>query len=349
MLFWVDVTRARPYQLTLFSNNHHSPSSGSTGYGVTGWVQNLTTLGDVLDATYEEGKANSRHGIGWSIPLTSNNLRFSARYDEGGSTLIEEPFQTIDIKSKFKSQEFGFTQPIINRLQRQLSLGISWSSRESNTTLLGEPFSFTPGEIDGHTKVNVWRFTQDYMQRGEQNVFVARSSFSKGTNNIEQDPTIPNVPRRNYLVWLGQYQYAQRVMENDARIISRGVIQQTAHSLVPLERISIGGASTVRGYRENQLVRDQGYVINFEFNYPIINSKGTGYSLNSVVFFDHGAGRNKNEDTDRLSSVGIGFTGQYKGFSGELYFAHRLKQLPGDRGSDLQDKGIHFQIRYDLF
>lgn len=345
----VDVTRARPYQLTLFSNNHHSPSSGSTAYGATGSLQNLTGFGDVLDATYEEGKANSRHGIGWSAPLTHNNLRFNARYDEGDSTLIEEPFQSIDIKSKFKSKEFGLKQPIINRLQQQLSLGISWSARESMTTLLGVPFSFTPGEIEGHTKVNVWRFTQDYMRRGEQNVFVARSSFSKGLNNIEQDQTTPNIPQRSYLVWLGQYQYAQRVMDNDARIISRGVIQKTSHTLVPLERISIGGASTVRGYRENQLVRDQGYIINVEFSYPLTNSKASDRSINSIIFYDHGAARNQNESTDRLSSIGIGFNGQYKGFSGELYFAHRLKKLSGDEGSDLQDKGIHFQIRYDLF
>ncbi|NOT86186.1 MAG: hypothetical protein HOP02_15730 [Methylococcaceae bacterium] len=45
----VDVTRAKPYQLTLFGNNQRPPSIGAEAFGVNGVLRNLTGLGDTLE------------------------------------------------------------------------------------------------------------------------------------------------------------------------------------------------------------------------------------------------------------------------------------------------------------
>ena len=51
----VEVTRARPYQLSVFGDNYRPPSIGGEAFGVSGWVRNLTGLGDALDFTFITG------------------------------------------------------------------------------------------------------------------------------------------------------------------------------------------------------------------------------------------------------------------------------------------------------
>src|SRR4051794_1422359 len=99
--------------------------------------------------TYQGGSGASSHSIDWSTPVTPYGAIVQVHHEEGASTLIEEPFRSIDIKSKFKSLEVGVSQPLIDGLRRRFALGLAWSTRESTTTLLGMPFSFTPGEPDG--------------------------------------------------------------------------------------------------------------------------------------------------------------------------------------------------------
>lgn len=345
----VDVTRARAYQLGVFVNNYRPPSIGAESYGASGWVRNLTGFGDLLDATYQDGEGGGRYGIGWTVPLGPYGTQLQARYEDGNSALIEESLKAVDIRSDFKSMEVSVSHPLIETLRRRLALGLSWADRESSTTLLGEPFSFTPGEPDGRTKLRVWRFFQDYLQRWEQSVLAARSTFSFGRNNIIQEPSFERTPQAHSFVWLGQLQYAHRVMDNGAQMVLRGVIQETRDRLVPLERLAIGGVGTVRGYRENQVVRDKGYAGSVEFHYPVLGPSAPERSLDAIAFLDYGAARNQGEEREHLSSVGIGLNGRYRGLAVELYLAKKLHKLAGDSGSNLQDKGVHFQVRYDIF
>lgn len=345
----VDVTRARPYQLSLFVNNYRPPSIGSEAYGVAGWVGNLTGFGDVLDGSYQYGRGGGRYGLGWALPIGARGTIFQTRYEEGVSALIEESLSELDIESEFKSLELTVSQPLIDRVRQRFAVGLTWTRRESASTLLGRPFSFVPGEPEGRTEIRAWRLFQDYLHRWERSVLAVRSTFTLGASNILEGQLPVLTPERNYFAWLGQFQYVHRVLDNGAQVLLRGIVQETPDRLVPLEQIAIGGMPTVRGYLQNQLVRDKGYAASVEFHYPVARAAGPDRFLTIIAFTDHGAAQNQNRASDRLASVGIGVNARYRGLVGELYFAHRLRDVPGDTGSNLQDKGIQFQVRYDMF
>jgi hemolysin activation/secretion protein len=60
-------------------------------------------------------------------------------------------------------------------------------------------------------------------------------------------------------------------------LIARVGAQLTPDSLLPLEQFSIGGIDTVRGYRQNQRVGDNGLVGSLEVALPIVRDrKGIG-------------------------------------------------------------------------
>ncbi len=349
----LDVTRARPYQLTIFANNYRPPSIGEGAAGLSASVRNLSGLGDTLDATWQSSTktgGGARYAIGWNLPLNTRGTALQMRFDRGRSSVIEEPLNLVDIKSTLDSREVGISHALIEDLQHKLSLGLTYAVRENRTTLLGEPFSFIPGESSGVTKLSAWRFWQDYVRRQEQQVYALRSTFSAGHDNIEQiaDSTSAR-PARNFLVWLGQGQYSRRVLDAGAQILVRADVQRAHDPLLPLERIAVGGVNTVRGYRENQMVRDNGYRVSVEYQHPLVGSVDARQFLTLSPFIDHGAAWNIGETRDRIRSTGLAVHWRWQRITADVVAAKRLVTVPTPGRSTLQDHGIHIELRYDVF
>lgn len=125
--------------------------------------------------------------------------------------------------------------------------------------------------------------------------------------------------------------------------------QLTPDSLLTLEKISIGGVETVRGYRQNQLVADNGVVGGVEVRIPLTSNVET---LQLLPFFDIGTvwnNRDRNPDPQTLASLGLGL--QWQPISGLLLRADYGLPLivTSDRGSSLQDNGFNFSLRYQPF
>lgn len=89
----------------------------------------------------------------------------------------------------------------------------------------------------------------------------------------------------------------------------RADTQIAAHSLLSLEKFIVGGEQTVRGYRENLLVRDSGFIASLEFRIPIFPEKTGASRLWLAAFSDYGRSWNKVTETpnpDSISSAGLG-------------------------------------------
>src|SRR5262249_9480396 len=126
----VDVTRARPWDLSVYYNNYNPPSVGAEAYGVSGVVRNLTGFGDALDATLQQSvEGKGRGSIGWTAPIVYRT-DVHARYDHGESSVIEEPVQSIDVGSILDSYEVGISHTLVETLARRFSLGLTYTHRE---------------------------------------------------------------------------------------------------------------------------------------------------------------------------------------------------------------------------
>ena len=102
------------------------------------------------------------------------------------------------------------------------------------------------------------------------------------------------------------------------------------------------------GYRENQLVRDQGAVGSAELRVPVWLN-GTGKPIVQLAaFYDIGAGWNVDEKTPNprmLHSVGVGvILTPNERINAEVYWAHPFTKIETPGGKDLQDHGLNFRI-----
>jgi hemolysin activation/secretion protein len=57
----------------------------------------------------------------------------------------------------------------------------------------------------------------------------------------------------------------------DTEILFRTDLQLANNPLLPLEQLAVGGRYTVRGYQENQLVRDNGVIAQLEARVPVVH------------------------------------------------------------------------------
>ena len=227
------------------------------------------------------------------------------------------------------------------------------------------PFSFSPGVQNGESDVTVIRFSQDGLLRSPSRVFAFRSVFSLGIDALgatrKQKDSDPD---GCFFAWLGQIQWAGRLNKflnklGGSQLIFRTDLQLAADPLLPLEKFAVGGASSVRGYRENQLVKDNGIVSSLELRIPVLRfplpnlSKGPEDGrVELAPFADWGQAWSTDSPTSdnrSISSVGIGIRWEPSSrILGQIYWGIPLRDVDNP-DNDLQDAGIHFELSCRFF
>jgi hemolysin activation/secretion protein len=350
------VTPARPWDLYLRTDNARPPSSGAVRAYVGGTLRNLTGWGDALDLYIGQSfEGEGREGaIDWSIPLNARGTRFSIGYERSDAPLIEETLRELDIKSETQRAEISLSHPLWLNLQSSLELGLMLSWAENKTTLLGEPFDFSLGSVSGVSRVTAARLFTNFARSSDREAFALFSQFSLGVDTLDATIHDNGWPDSNFFSWLGQAQYVRRLADNGAQLILRGAAQLSGDILLPLERFSVGGLYTVRGYRENTLVGDQGYAATVEVRYPLWQGLGfaqTEQVLQLAVFSDVGSAWDHARFRLRqtIASVGFGLLWTMGDrLRAEFYYGHALENIIEDNEDDLQDRGFNFLVQADF-
>ncbi|GAP98804.1 ShlB/FhaC/HecB family hemolysin secretion/activation protein [Leptolyngbya sp. NIES-2104] len=345
----VTITEAKTFSVTPTLDNARSPSVGSFRRQLELSQANLLGLGDGLRASYTNTDGSNGVDLSYTVPLNPRNGTLRLAYGSTRSRVIESPFDVLDIQARSRYYELTFRQPIVQRPTNEFTLGLTFSRQESETELgidnIG-PFRLSPGaDEQGRTRISALRFFQEYVQRSERQVFAARSQFSFGLGLF--DATINDqAPDSQFFTWRGQAQWT-RLLARDSLLLVRGDLQLSDRTLVPLEQIGIGGVDTVRGYRQDALLTDNGFLFSSEVRLPILRS---GRALVQVTpFIDVGTAWNRsgaNPNPNTLVGAGFGFLWQQgDDFSARIDFGFPLVSIEGERRS-LQEKGIYFSIRY---
>ncbi|BAY96229.1 surface antigen D15 domain-containing protein [Tolypothrix tenuis PCC 7101] len=344
----VKITESPAFHAGVIFANNQSASVGSEQGSVFIAHDNLLGFGDQFSAEYGITEGLDIYNLSYSIPFNALDGSIGIRYSNSSSRIIESEFRDLNINSEGETLSFNVRQPLTYTPNSEFALSLAFDLRRSQTFILNDiPFSFTEGPEDGKSRVTVIRFSQDWLQRNANTVLAARSQFSFGIDAI--DATINNSGTDGlFFSWVGQFQWVQRL---SPRILMLAKIntQLTPDSLLTLEKISIGGVETVRGYRQNQLVADNGVVGGIEVRIPLTSNVET---LQVLPFFDIGTvwnNRDRNPDPQTLASLGLGL--QWQPISGFLLRVDYGLPLivTSDRGSSLQDNGFNFSVRYQPF
>jgi hemolysin activation/secretion protein len=179
-------------------------------------------------------------------------------------------------------------------------------------------------------------------------VIAARSLVSVGLDLLDATVHGGSTPDGQFLAWLGQFQWLRRLSPWDVQMLFRADVQVSTSALLSLEQFAVGGHATVRGYRENFLVRDNGLVTSLELRIPLLSNASGDRFLQLAPFADWGRSWNTDRGEvwpETIYSAGVGLRFQLsRHLEGQVYWADALKEVPTPSDHDLQDSGVQFRL-----
>jgi hemolysin activation/secretion protein len=190
--------------------------------------------------------------------------------------------------------------------------------------------------------------------RNVDQVLAVSLTGTLGLGGTQSDiPSIPN-PDDHFKALLLQVNYARRLNDAGLELRARLTGQIADGVLYSGERFSIGGETSVRGYRENLFLVDNAIVGSLELAYPFSLSPRaarTGdvdwgaFTVSAFVDAAHFDSFESDLSEDNVASVGLALAwNPSDAIQARVSYAHALNdvQLSGTR--DLQDRGFQFRI-----
>jgi hemolysin activation/secretion protein len=353
-ILYVSAVAADPWILGIDSNNSRSPSVGSFRRGVSLGHGNIFGIGDRGILTYSNTDGSHSFDASYGIPLTPDNTLLQFNFGTATSTIVEPPFDRLDIDSSSQYYQLTLRHPIQRSPTEEFALSFALSHTRGATTLQGIPFSLSPGaDINGKTNITALRFIQEWTQRDLQQVFALRSQFSVGIDALGATLQT-SAPDGNFLTWRGQGQWVRRLGNNVSAptFLLRGEVQLADRPLVSGEQLGLGGSGNVRGYRQDTLLTDNGIFMSAELRIPILKLKQAQTTVQIIPFIEGGIGWNSGDsetpDPNHLAAIGLGLQVlQSDRFSARLDWGFPLVEIFSSERT-WQENGIYFYIQYNF-
>lgn len=293
-------------------NNHGRDETGKNRIDVSaslnspfGWGDQLTVGGSRTSAGLTRFAR-----LNYSIPLNTLGTRLSVgtsrvRYDVDSAHLAE-----LGISGEVSSTDITVTHPLVRtRNQTEIiSVGVkrdrlkqnALDSTLSDNAISVMNFSYLANTINADTSVTNARF-----------------SLATNLKSVDDDisPAASNYSQQNAVLARWEMDVNHNAPFSGAwDLYFRANVMYSSQMLPDTEKFSIGGPSSVRGYRPSELRGDSGYLATMELRRPFslagrygifrltadtaeVTAKASGHGSNGYPFRD---------SSDRLHSAGFG-------------------------------------------
>ena len=379
-LLRLSVDDPKRFTFGLSGDNYRAASLGAEAATAVFSARNLTGFGERTQLSVSTSDGSDAFSARVDVPVDSRNSLLGLFYSKFDAQIIENRFRQLDIESEVESYGASLWRPVWETTTQSFAVTLAFEKKFSESTLLGVPFSFSPGAQDGESETATLEAGIEWALRKPRTALALRASYRRGfhilgaTENSRDDgapvalnPTGADGEFGRYRI---QGSAIRQLITNPtdfgfgARLVVKANAQIAEDPLLSLEKLAIGGRYTVRGFRENSLVRDSGVALSVDVEWPLFGAADAASwrKLALVPFVDIGWSWDKenatpggvdSDRTGRISSAGLGLLWQpVKGLRAEVFWGESISdnRPAGSRDttdSDLQDDGIHFQVGYN--
>jgi hemolysin activation/secretion protein len=348
----IGVAERRPFELTVQAGNDRSAAVGedraTIGFAYRGLIGN----GDALSARVGTTEGAADNLLAYRVPLTARGLALELSLAEQDADIVEEPFAAVDIESRIETRSLTVERPWVDAADRAVTGFVSLEHRRSESTLLDLPFSFSAGDVDGKARGSSLAVGVEWSRRATAHAWATRALVQTGLDTFDATRNAA-APDSEFKLLVAQAEYARRIGWRHGQLFARGVLQLSDEPLLAMYKLPIGGRYSVRGYRESQLVRDNGLAASIEVRFAaFLDDSGQRLGkLDLALFADYGLAEDKDDSLftagrERLASVGVGLVWQpLPALTAEIYRGADLDDRHNPRDS-LQDRGIHYGLVY---
>jgi hemolysin activation/secretion protein len=346
----LEIIESDAFSIKVTANNYRSPSVGDEQLQVQLSHLNFTGNSDELNLGINHTAGLDSGSIVYSFPINTIKSSLSVYYSSGDTVVVEEPFDAINIQSATDTTGINLETRVIDALSHTLSASLGFDSKTSETTLLGLPYSFSQGSINGESAAAIVTAGISYQYRTRQQALSIKVGWRKGIDILDATIIPGGISDAEFDLFQLQATYV-RLIEREVNdwTFSLGFNSQfTSDTLQSFERYALGGHDSVRGFRENLVLKDEAWEVRAQLEIPVYINADTRFVM--FPFIDAGRGTNTlvqpnvKQQVD-LSSIGMGLRYHYAGLLLQLEWASVLIADVQQDGS-LQDDGIHLGLSY---
>ena len=366
------VDPAERFDLFASFANSRSPAVGGERAVVGGSVRNLMAAGDIFSAELGFTAGEPDLSAGYQTPIFGTHTELVLRGGYNRASVVDRPLLPLDISALDWSIEGGLNQsfvktPLMPRptggwsAARTVTAGVRIAHRETETFLLGMPFSFAPGAVNGRSHYTALRLVADWVERGTQQVTALSFTLTQGLDGSRVVPANPadritlldRVPQTSFRAALLQASHARRLTAQGLELRLRATGQWSNGLLYSGERLAAGGEFSVRGYRETLALVDRGAIGSVELYQPFSLAPRGGGGFNpgafgAAIFADGavlGNASGQQPQPDELASVGVSLAWvPSEAISARVSYAEALINTRQVGSRDLQDRGFQFRL-----
>jgi hemolysin activation/secretion protein len=356
---FVRVIEAKPLFGQVSLDNYSPPSIGAERLSMSLGYRNPGGLGDTAFVSYrprlEAITGTYRLDTYYQVPVNPMNGTIAVSTFLDRNKILTDSFTPLNIRGNSDRYVVEYRQPLIRTVNEEfaLSFGLSYDYGQTFALDQGVPFGFGPN-AQGISESSPLIFGQDYVSRSPEGIWALRSQLRFGTGLFGATSNPSPIPDGYFFAWAVQAQRLQ-VINDDNFLIAQVDLQLTPNPLLPMEQFAIGGAQSVRGYRQNVLAADNGVRLSLEDRITLIKDKEERPVFILAPFFDIGtvwmASGNPNQigaNNNIIAGLGLGLIYQpISGLNMRVDYAPPLINL-NIRGNNIQDDGLYLSIGYDF-
>ena len=299
-------TQEKPLGLSVGANNSGTRETGRNRGDLGVELNSPLRLGDQLQLRAiqsDDGLFRWRRA-GYSVALGKDGARLAVsatrtQYRLGGE------FEALGIAGRVRSADATLSYPFTRSRAYNVIGALQWRSTRSEQSFAGVPLS------EAQLPVAVGSVYANWIGRDSS---AHGLSLALTTNILNKGHDDTGASYNSFTKVDAEWTYLAGAARN-LDFHFRGRLARSSAPLPDLERISIGGADSVRGYQPAQLRGDAGYQASFELRRQFMLGSWPGYV---AAFADLGGVQYRGyRGWDRMASLGVGWA-HYIGRQGQI-------------------------------
>ena len=333
----IAVKDEKPWKVGITADNTGDKDTGRTRMGVLLQHANLFNLDHLLSLQYMTSPENLNnvhiYSVGYHAPFYSwgSSVDLVGAYSDVNSGTVSAGSYSMNVSGKGTILGLHYNQNItrIGNYEHKVTLGVDYRAYENSVDLagfqLGNNITVHPVSLTYAGTYTVEKFNAGFYLTGMQNL---PGNWDGRGEESDFEKARSGAPQAYNMIRYGANMLYALPGDWQGRLVFNG--QYTSDPLVPGEQYGIGGASSVRGFREREIINDKGYSGSVEIYTPNL---GELFGIKSVqcrllAFYDRGYVSRVDPlpgetDSTEIASVGPGIRitdGKYFTLSADLGF-----------------------------
>ena len=329
-------TPSRPYRASISGDNHGPESTGRsqlafafTGERLLGWNELLLYTHRRSQPNEAPGRDSASDSLYAAVPFGYTSASFSASRSRFVSTVVTPGGLPLRFRGSGRSDSLRLEQVLRRDRGSRWTLGASLTSKDARNYLADEFLAVSSRAL---TVLDIDASVASALHGG---VLTAELGYARGLKlgGALRDPAgLPGyAPHAQFgKARLGfSYLLPFRARGLDAQFSTQFSAQHAQHVLYGSEQILIGGIYSVRGFSENTLSGDHGWISRNELSVlPVLALGPARLPLRVYAALDAGgvSDRHGGLQKGRLAGMALGVSGSWNGCTFDVFHARPLSQ-----------------------